>query len=164
MQTDIINDPASISRQALLLAAHEATAAEWADRADRWRQGGNRKRWAECQAVSGIAAENAMRVRQRLVAPSGLTTDDVQPGLADLLARLPDEKFEQIAPTTGSEQQPEAFQANPTPVCRTLPETIWWLRFVHPDMWWSASWETLIGVATWLLALRRACWSGRWVP
>lgn len=164
MTVQIINDPESIHRQALLLAAHEATAAEWAQRADRWRQVGNRDQWAEWQAKSEVAAENAMRVRARLVVLSGLTTDDVQLGLADLLAKLPDEKFERIAPTSEPGPVPEEFQANPTPACRNLPETIWWLRFVHPDMWWSASWETLTEVGTWLLGLRRACWSGRWVP
>ncbi len=156
MTVQIINDPESIHRQALLLAAHEATAAEWAERADRWRQGGDRKRWAECQAVSEVAAENAMRVRQRLVALSGLTTDDVQPGLADLLARLPDEKFEQIAPVARSEP-PLALDLYRTPSCSTVLETIFWLRARLPDPA-----IVLERMARALLSARAAFWSGRW--
>lgn len=78
MTQEVIADPASIQRQALLLAAFEASAAEWQDRADRYRQiGAPSCRIETALTIAYDAKCAAERIRMRLVALSGLTEGDV---------------------------------------------------------------------------------------
>ncbi len=78
MTQEVIADPASIQRQALLLAAFEASAAEWQDRADRYRQIGAPSCRIETALTIAYDAKCAAElIRTRLVALSGLTEGDV---------------------------------------------------------------------------------------
>lgn len=78
MTQQVIADPASIQRQALLLAAFEASAAEWQDRADKYRQiGAPAVRIEAALTIAYDAKCTADLIRTRLVALSGLTEGDV---------------------------------------------------------------------------------------
>lgn len=78
MTQAIINDAASLERQRQMLAAFEASAAEWQAKADRYRQ----MRAPACRIDAALtiaydAQQAADRIRMRLVALSGYTLGDV---------------------------------------------------------------------------------------
>lgn len=162
MTTTVINDPDSLERQGKLLAAFEESAAEWLAQAERLRAAGCPLMADRREDQAAVARETARRIRLRLVALSGLTETDVavSGGLADLMARghtatdwLP---AETVAP-------PLAYQTYATPcLADDAGRVAWWLRTELPELWYSAPWVQLLAVARWLLALRQACWSGRW--
>lgn len=78
MTQAIINDAASLERQRQMLAAFEASAAEWQAKADRYRQ----MKAPACRIETALtiaydAKCAADRIRMRLVALSGYTLGDV---------------------------------------------------------------------------------------
>lgn len=83
-----ITDPASIERQGLLLAAFEASSADWQDKADTYRQAGMREHMEAALTAAYDAHQTAAMIRRRLVAAAALAETST-PELADVLARLP---------------------------------------------------------------------------
>lgn len=110
----IISDPESLSRLGKLALAFDREAQWWQDSADRAAQDGRVGRVRRCEREADICRQAAERIRMRLLSLHGLTEGDVavcqqvavSTDLAGVLARLPDDKFQQIAPTPAEEPEP----------------------------------------------------------
>lgn len=163
MTTRVISDPESLARQARLMTAFETTADLWLETAELREQRGDMAGARVACSAARTATETALRIRHRLVALSGLTEGDVavSGGLSDLMQRGPAGDTAWLPSNTVA--PPVDYQTYATPVLADdEARVVAWLRWDLPEYWWTATHERLVGVARWLLALRAACWSGRW--
>lgn len=149
MTQQIIADPASIQRQALMLAAFEAWAAEWQDRADRYRQiGAPSVRMETALTIAYDAKMAAERVRLRLVALSGLTEGDVAvSGPVTIPQAAP------LVPAPASVALAEACQTTDQPPQQLMALSDWLRRRLGPVFVWvtAARWQEI----AWLMLSSR---------
>lgn len=140
MTTTVINDAESIARQRKLLAAFETEAVEWAQLAYEYQQVGEFHRATTWANLATISSESAARVRRRIEAATG-----------------EHEAAEWLPPAFTA--PPVEYQTFSPPSCGTVTDTVVWLccRIAAPL-------AELQRLARWLLDLRAACWSGRWLP
>ena len=121
MTGDAIADPASIERQRQMLAAFEASAAEWQAKADRYRQ----MRAPACRIETALtiaydAQQAADRIRLRLVAISGYTLGDVAVSGPVTMVQAPT-----LVPASQSVALAEACQTTDEPPGKIVELTDW---------------------------------------
>lgn len=156
-------DPDSLSRQRKLLKAFEMQADLWHEIADTCRAAGDLRGAAAHESLAKISLESANRIQLRLWAAQTPVSGGILPtgGLSDLMARGPAGDTAWLPSNTVA--PPEDYQTYATPIIADdVLRVVHWLRWDLPEYWWTATHERLEAVARWLLALRQACWSGRW--
>ena len=149
MTQQTIAAPASVQRQALLLAAFEASAAEWQDRADRYRQiGAPSCRIETALTIAYDAKCAAERIRMRLVALSGLTEGDVAVSGPVAIQQAPT-----LTPAPQSVALADACQTPDEPPEQLAALSDWLrARLGHLFVWVTASrWQEI----AWLLLASR---------
>lgn len=149
MTQQIIADAASIERQALMMAAFEASSAEWQDRADRYRQHGSPSCRIEAALTIAYDAKMAAeRVRMRLVALSGLTEGDVAVSGPVTVTQAP-----VMTPAPQSVALADACQQPDEPPEQLAPLSDWLRRRLgHLFVWVTAArWQEI----AWLLLASR---------
>lgn len=147
MTQQTIADPASVQRQALLLAAFEASAAEWQDRADRYRQiGAPSCRIETALTIAYDAKCAADMIRARLVKLSGLTDGDVAVSGPVAIQQAPTMTPQSVA-------WAEACGADDAPPEQLVPLADWLQRRLGPVFVWvtASRWQEI----AWLLLASR---------
>ena len=141
MTTKTITDSASIQRQGLLLEAMEASAAFWDEKADLEHLHGHAAHALQARQAAWRALRVANGTRRRLVTAS---QPESTPGLADVLARLPDDKLATAAPPRPGAADHEVIDRPELGYRIHLP-----YRPVQPSRWrrWVA--RLLVWVLAW---------------
>lgn len=147
MTQAIINDAASLERQRQMLAAFEASAAEWQAKADRYRQ----MKAPACRIETALtiaydAKCAAERIRMRLVALSGYTMGDVAVSGPVTAVQAPP-----LAPQ--SVALAEACQTTDEPPEELVKLSDWLRRRLGPVFVWvtAARWQEI----AWLMLASR---------
>lgn len=163
MTTRIITDPASLARQRKLLRAFEMQADLHFEKADVCRAAGDLRGATQYEQLARLDGEIIARIQLRLSAAQTPVSGGPLPtgGLSDLMQRGPAVDTAWLPSNTVA--PPEDYQTYATPIIADdVLRVVHWLRWDLPEYWWTATHERLEAVARWLLALRQACWSGRW--